>query len=467
MKLQPGTAVTPNVRLEQPIAQGAMGSVWLAEHLTLNTKVAVKFISDRLDPDDPEVLERFIREASTAAQIKSSHVVQTFDQGVMRDGTPYIVMEYLEGEELRERLDRDGQLPLDMLQKVVAQTAKALGMAHKAGIIHRDIKPENIFLSRGVLGEMAQVLDFGLAKSATSFDGGLTKAGTVLGTPRYIAPEQARGEQVSFPADVYSFGLVMAEMITGEPVVKGTDDVQIYIQQGSDKPLVLDPRVKDGPFGAIVERSIAKDPSIRYRQASQMLADVRVAAENLGSAEASMSEAELEATTMLDPSMALQLSAPTEMSEKLRAAFNKAHKGPAQPASPPSPQPQPVPAARDARMPETMPQPPAPVQSEPPAPNPAPAPRPTPMVTTPTPPPVAAPGYQPLSTPTSVPPTSIPPSSAAPAKRSWTGVVLTILVVLILLLAGAAIALTRARRTGSEGQPVPSGSWSIVCQPRA
>jgi serine/threonine-protein kinase len=111
MKLQPGTEVTPNVRLESPIATGAMGSVWLAEHLTLNTKVAVKFISDRLDPDDPEVLERFVREASMAAQIKSSHVVQTFDQGVMRDGVPYIVMEHLDGVGLGERLQRGGRLP--------------------------------------------------------------------------------------------------------------------------------------------------------------------------------------------------------------------------------------------------------------------------------------------------------------------------------------------------------------------
>ena len=115
-----------------------MGAVWIAEHLTLNTKVAVKFISEeRLDPNDSEVLERFVREASAAAQIKSSHVVQTFDQGVMKDGTPYIVMELLEGEELGERLQREKKLPLREAVKIIGQTAKALQMAHKIGVVHR------------------------------------------------------------------------------------------------------------------------------------------------------------------------------------------------------------------------------------------------------------------------------------------------------------------------------------------
>ena len=119
MKLEPGTKVTPNVRLVSPLGQGAMGSVWVAEHLTLKTRVAVKFVSERLDPDDPEVIERFTHEASLAAQIKSSHVVQTFDQGVMRDGTPYIVMELLEGEGLGSLLTRVPQLPLAQVVTIV------------------------------------------------------------------------------------------------------------------------------------------------------------------------------------------------------------------------------------------------------------------------------------------------------------------------------------------------------------
>lgn len=303
MKLQPGTAVTPNVRLEQPIAQGAMGSVWLAEHLTLNTKVAVKFISDRLDPDDPEVLERFIREASTAAQIKSSHVVQTFDQGVMRDGTPYIVMEYLEGEELRERLDRDGQLPLDTLQKVVTQTAKALGMAHKAGIIHRDIKPENIFLSTHDDELHVKVFDFGIAKRRNHAMGvddaearrrarmtdprlGLTNDGVMVGTPEYMSPEQVMSaSQVDHRADLWGLAVVTYVCLTGQLPFQGEDvgDLCVnmleraYVPPSQNRPDV-------GPaVDAWFERAFSQTIDGRFQNARELATAFTAAvAPNLG-----------------------------------------------------------------------------------------------------------------------------------------------------------------------------------------
>jgi len=241
MKLQPGTEVTPNVRLKSHLADGAMGAVWVAEHMTLNTKVAVKFISDRLDPDNHEVFERFIREASTAAQIKSSHVVQTFDQGVMRDGTPYIVMEFLEGEELSERLVRDGQLPLPEVVRIIAQTAKALSSAHKVGIIHRDIKPDNIFLSTRDDELHVKVFDFGIAKirhpqlhdvdevdiTAQLGDGaqmGLTNDGVMLGTPEYMSPEAVlSASNVDHHADLWGLAVVAYVCITGELPFRGKD----------------------------------------------------------------------------------------------------------------------------------------------------------------------------------------------------------------------------------------------------
>jgi len=290
MKLRPGTAVTPNVRLEEPIAQGAMGSVWLAEHMTLNTKVAVKFISDRLDPDDPEVLERFIREASTAAQIKSSHVVQTFDQGVMRDGTPYIVMEYLEGEELRERLDRDGQLPLDTVQKVVAQTAKALGMAHKAGIIHRDIKPENVFLSTHDDELHVKVFDFGIAKRrnhAMGVDGaearrraritdprlGLTNDGVMVGTPEYMSPEQVMSaSQVDHRADLWGLAVVTYVCLTGQLPFQGEDVGDLCVnmlERAYTLPSELRPEV-GGEVDAWFDRAFSQTIDGRFQNAREL-----------------------------------------------------------------------------------------------------------------------------------------------------------------------------------------------------
>ena len=242
MKLQPGTEVTPNVRLEHLHAQGAMGSVWVAKHVTLGTKVAVKFISDRLDTDHPEVLQRFVREAASAAQIKSSHVVQTFDQGVMSDGTPYIVMEFLEGEELRVRLEREGRLPPPVAVEVVSQTAKALSSAHKVGIIHRDIKPGNIFLSTHDDELHVKVFDFGIAKRrAVSQDAapvsvrppaqgggevalGLTNDGVMIGTPEFMSPEAVMSaSSVDHHADLWSLAVVAYACLTGELPFRGQD----------------------------------------------------------------------------------------------------------------------------------------------------------------------------------------------------------------------------------------------------
>src|SRR5690606_3856287 len=132
-------------RLLRPLSEGAMGSVWVAEHLTLETEVAVKFISADLS-QDPQVLERFQREAKAAAQIKSPNVVQTLDHGVTDEGLPYIVMELMEGQSLADMLEEGGPLGLLQTAAIVTQVARALGKAHSLGIIHRDIKPANIFL---------------------------------------------------------------------------------------------------------------------------------------------------------------------------------------------------------------------------------------------------------------------------------------------------------------------------------
>jgi eukaryotic-like serine/threonine-protein kinase len=291
MRLQPGTPVTANVRLERPLAQGAMGSVWLAEHLTLNTKVAVKFISDRLDPDDPEVLERFIREATAAAQIKSSHVVQTFDQGVMRDGTPYIVMEYLEGEGLGARLARIGRLPLAEAFRIVLQSTKALGSAHKAGIIHRDIKPDNIFLSTHDDDLHVKIFDFGIAKHRVDFDEqhgpnaeaqlGLTNVGVMIGTPEFMSPEQvASASQVDHRADLWALAAVAYVCLTGRLPFAGKDVSDLcmrLLEADFVRPSALRPELPaalDGWF----ERAFARSIDDRFQSAREMAAALALVA---------------------------------------------------------------------------------------------------------------------------------------------------------------------------------------------
>jgi serine/threonine-protein kinase len=213
--------VTPSVRLVEPLGAGGMASVWTADHLTLRTRVVVKFISNELVSND-EARARFSREAAAAAAVKSPHVVQVFDHGII-DGAPFIVMELLEGEDLRARLERSGPLCLQDVEIVVSHTCKALGQAHRAGIVHRDIKPDNIFLSTSEDGEFfVKLLDFGIAKKddgATSM--GATRTGAVMGTPYYMSPEQVVGARLDLRTDLWSLGVVAFEAMTGAKAFDG------------------------------------------------------------------------------------------------------------------------------------------------------------------------------------------------------------------------------------------------------
>ena len=216
--------VTPQVRLVRPIGHGGMGSVWVARHLGLNTHVAVKFISAQLDANEPEALARFHREATTAAQISSPHVVRTFDAGVSDAGVPYIVMEFLEGETLSARINRVGSLRPQLVVRVIAHVAKALGSAHRLGIVHRDIKPDNIFLVPTDDGLLCKVLDFGIAKQTRTPEvSSLTTEGALLGTPEYMSPEQiAHGTDVDYRADLWALAVVAYVSLTGRLPFTGT-----------------------------------------------------------------------------------------------------------------------------------------------------------------------------------------------------------------------------------------------------
>jgi eukaryotic-like serine/threonine-protein kinase len=143
--MQAGQQITPTLRLQQLLGKGGMGSVWIADHLMLGTQVAVKFMTPSY-VEDQSLVQRFQTEAMAAAQIKSPHIAQVFDHGFMTDGTPYIVMELLEGEDLKRKIRREGPLPLKDVAMVVSQASKALSRAHALNIVHRDIKPDNIFL---------------------------------------------------------------------------------------------------------------------------------------------------------------------------------------------------------------------------------------------------------------------------------------------------------------------------------
>lgn len=215
-ELSPGTVLAAKYRLESVLGVGGMGTVYRAEHLALKAPVAVKVIDRKVEEGDL-TLSRFMREAQSAAALRSPHVVQILDYGTDQ-GRPFMVMEMLEGEPLADRLKRVGHLPPDETYRIILHVAKAVSKAHEADIVHRDLKPDNIFLVHNEGDELAKVLDFGVAKvEATQLDGqGHTRTGSLLGTPYYMSPEQAQGNKdVDGRSDLWALGVIAFECMTG------------------------------------------------------------------------------------------------------------------------------------------------------------------------------------------------------------------------------------------------------------
>jgi serine/threonine-protein kinase len=208
-----GKIIAGRYRVERLLGQGGMGSVWAGRHLTLGQLVAIKFIHPGL-ATSVEALRRFDTEAKAAARLKTRNAVAVYDHGVTADGEPYIVMEYLEGESLEQRIRRQGPLPLGEVVSIVCQAARALSAAHEQGIVHRDLKPDNVFLARdreaGPAGYVVKLVDFGIAKivdDEASRGASTTQAGMVLGTPHYMSPESLTASAPVGPAsDIWSLG---------------------------------------------------------------------------------------------------------------------------------------------------------------------------------------------------------------------------------------------------------------------
>jgi eukaryotic-like serine/threonine-protein kinase len=272
MGIEPGLRIGQNVRLERQLGQGGMGSVWVADHLTLNTKVAVKFISADVFKQ-PELITRFTREATAAAQIKSPHVVQIFDHGVSADGHPYMVMELLEGEDLGKRIERCGAVMPADLASIISQVCKALSKAHSLGIVHRDIKPDNIFLTESDGDLFVKVLDFGIAKRVQADAMHMTSTGAMVGTPSYMSPEQVLSSKDVDPrSDLWSVGVVAYHALTGWLPFRAETlgALCVAINAGSfPLPSQLRPEL-GAAFDAWFQRAIAREPADRFVTAREM-----------------------------------------------------------------------------------------------------------------------------------------------------------------------------------------------------
>jgi len=221
VSLHAGKHVSENLRLVRMLGRGAMGSVWLADHLTLQSQVAVKFMSTAM-ADDEVSIQRFRQEAKAAAEIRSPHVVQVFDHGTTPDMRPYIVMELLEGESLDKRVRHNGPMSPHGVARIIGHACKALAKAHARGIMHRDLKPGNIFVIDAGGEPFTKVLDFGVAKFSGREAINMTAAGNMVGTPAFMSPEQLfHGKEVDHRGDLWSLCVCAYFSLTGERPFEG------------------------------------------------------------------------------------------------------------------------------------------------------------------------------------------------------------------------------------------------------
>jgi serine/threonine-protein kinase len=264
-------------RVTGVLGKGGMGTVFSAEHVTIGKRAAIKILNGEY-AKDPNIVARFFREARIVNEIRHENIVDIFDFGTEKDGTPYFVMELLEGEAISSRLKKERPFPENLVLDVGVQVAQALAAVHRMGVVHRDLKPDNIFLvERAKRQNFVKLLDFGIAKV---MEGGaedhLTRTGTILGTPVYMAPEQIKGRSVDQRTDVYSLGAILYELATGRPPFMAGDGgvlrlLSQHLMEDPEPPRRLNPNIGGRTEEAIM-RCLRKEAGERFNTMSELAA---------------------------------------------------------------------------------------------------------------------------------------------------------------------------------------------------
>ena len=264
MAIKLGETILDRYVVEKELGRGGMGAVYRAQHKTLGMPVAVKVLL----LDDDETRARFHREASAMAKVRHANVVSVLDFGETDDDEPVIVMEFVDGESLQDRLDREQALAWPDAVRLACDVLRGLAAVHRAGLIHRDLKPDNIALDRGP-PEVAKVLDFGIARSSNAHTVAqkLTATGMVIGTPKYMAPEVLMGQEPDASVDVYAVGLILYEAVAGAPPLSGGSTQPMLRRLREDIPPPV-PHLPDGgalppELVQVLLHSVALDPSVR------------------------------------------------------------------------------------------------------------------------------------------------------------------------------------------------------------
>ncbi|KAF0247277.1 MAG: serine/threonine protein kinase bacterial, partial [bacterium] len=286
-----GYVLDNKYRIDRKLAEGGMSNIYLANHLQLDIPVAVKVMHDRLVSDE-KAIRRFRREAQSAMRIRHTNAITVLDFGVTDRKLVYLIMEYLQGCTLKDKLKRQPRLPLKEVNNIFQQVCAAVKIAHRRGIIHRDLKPENIFLQQDGDMEVIKVLDFGIAKLQFSEEN-LTQMGTSLGSPHYMAPEQlGDNEQIDLRADIYSLGVILFEALTGETLFKGSSSTAIAYKHVSEKPreiISIRPELSQ-QLEMVVQKALEKNANARYEDIASFIEDLTEAFTSLNSLDEQVSD---------------------------------------------------------------------------------------------------------------------------------------------------------------------------------
>src|SRR5688572_105861 len=276
-----GQTLADKYRIDERLNEGGMGTVYRGTHVLMDKTVAIKVLRPSLAADE-KIVARFSREARAASRISHPHALSVTDFGEAENGVVFLVMEFLNGQTLKNVIHQDGPMPLARVVEIIRQVGAALDAAHEQGVVHRDLKSENIMLLAANGPDYAKVLDFGIAKITEptgEYDPGLTAPDLVIGTPQYMSPEQcSQASEIDSRSDLYSLGVIIYEMLVGHVPFTGQSPTAImmkHLQQ--DAPSVLEER-PDLPAGVerVLQRAMAKRPDDRYQNVGELVDDLTI-----------------------------------------------------------------------------------------------------------------------------------------------------------------------------------------------